>query len=263
MVPPAAHPPRPSVSLIARGRRTPRAAVGRGSGLLGVAAVPGYAPAVSSLPPPPSSPPPPGPPNDAGWPSYPTPPSSAPAPAPGYGATPGYTGPPAYPTGYQPYGTGSLTPASFGQRLVAALIDGVVNLLIIAPFGVAAFFLLRKALENCFEDSSNKIHCPDGALQVGPLVAAIALAVIGYVLAVYCYVRWTARAQTPGQRTMNIRVLDLRSGQPIGMGRAFGRWLFRQFISGSVCFLGYLWMLWDPAKQTWHDKVTNSHVVQV
>ena len=26
-------------------------------------------------------------------------------------------------------------------------------------------------------------------------------------------------------------------------------------VSAVVLLLGYLWMLWDPEKQTWHDKV--------
>jgi uncharacterized RDD family membrane protein YckC len=42
------------------------------------------------------------------------------------------------------------------------------------------------------------------------------------------------------------------------VGRYFGR-----ILSGIACFLGYLWMLWDPEKQTWHDKLTNTVVVPV
>jgi uncharacterized RDD family membrane protein YckC len=34
-------------------------------------------------------------------------------------------------------------------------------------------------------------------------------------------------------------------------------------VSGYVCLLGYLWMLWDDKKQTWHDKMVGSNVVRV
>jgi uncharacterized RDD family membrane protein YckC len=44
------------------------------------------------------------------------------------------------------------------------------------------------------------------------------------------------------------------------MGRAIGRWCVR-FVSAAPIFLGYLWMLWDDDKQTWHDKVVRSRVV--
>ncbi|MEY4173609.1 MAG: hypothetical protein RI900_774, partial [Actinomycetota bacterium] len=33
------------------------------------------------------------------------------------------------------------------------------------------------------------------------------------------------------------------------------------FISTALFYLGYLWMLWDGEKQTWHDKVVGSIVI--
>jgi uncharacterized RDD family membrane protein YckC len=53
--------------------------------------------------------------------------------------------------------------------------------------------------------------------------------------------------------------VDVRDnlGQPIGYGRAFLRWLV-SIVSFIVLFIGYLWMLWDPEKQTWHDKAAGS-----
>jgi len=65
--------------------------------------------------------------------------------------------------------------------------------------------------------------------------------------------------QTPGDAALGIRVVDVRDrpGQPIGYPRALGRALM-SIISALVFFLGYLWMLWDDNKQTWHDKVVGS-----
>ncbi len=225
---------------------------------------------MSSLPPPPGQPP-----SEPSWPSYPSPGGAGPAPAPGYGPPPsfpagGYGAPASppggIPPGFQPYGTQGNARASFGQRLGALIVDAIVNLVILAPFLVGLYFLLDKALENCFTitkaNGDKKLECPDGALQVGPLVAAIVIGAIGLILVVYLNCRWVGRSQTPGQKALNIRVVDANSGQPIGMGRAFGRYLFRSLVSGSFCLLGYLWMLWDPNKQTWHDKVTNAVVIQ-
>ena len=33
-------------------------------------------------------------------------------------------------------------------------------------------------------------------------------------------------------------------------------------LSALALFLGYLWMLWEPRKRTWHDIVANSLVVK-
>ena len=30
-----------------------------------------------------------------------------------------------------------------------------------------------------------------------------------------------------------------------------------------VAGLGFLWMLWDPERQTWHDRVAGTYVVKV
>ncbi len=65
--------------------------------------------------------------------------------------------------------------------------------------------------------------------------------------------------QTPGDAALGIRVVDIRDnpGQPIGYPRAAGRWVV-SIVSALVFLLGYLWMLWDPKHQTWHDKAVGS-----
>ena len=70
--------------------------------------------------------------------------------------------------------------------------------------------------------------------------------------------------QTPGDTVLSIRVVDLRdgTGRPIGYGRAFIRWL-GSIVSAIPLFLGYFWMLWDSEKQTWHDKMAGSAVVDL
>ena len=66
--------------------------------------------------------------------------------------------------------------------------------------------------------------------------------------------------QTPGDAALSIRVVDASSGGTIGYGRAFVRWLV-SLVSGIVLAIGFLWMLWDKEKQTWHDKAAGSYVV--
>jgi uncharacterized RDD family membrane protein YckC len=68
--------------------------------------------------------------------------------------------------------------------------------------------------------------------------------------------------QTPGDAALGIRVVDLRDGTggPIGYGRAALRWLV-SIVSFVAVLVGYLWMIWDSEKQTWHDKAVGSVVI--
>jgi uncharacterized RDD family membrane protein YckC len=59
----------------------------------------------------------------------------------------------------------------------------------------------------------------------------------------------------------SVRVVDENTGAIIGIPRAIVRNVAR-ILSGLVFGLGYLWMLWDPRKQTWHDKIANTVVVR-
>src|SRR5438552_8123546 len=139
----------------------------------------------------------------------------------------------------EPYGSGgtyggtgvgpSGPRASFGVRLVAAIIDGVIVFVVGSVIGLIL---------------------GGGGRGLGLLPA----------LAYFTYFEGTSSGQTVGKRAMNIRVVDFNTGTTIGHGRAAIRWVFR-LVSGFVCLLGYLWMLWDKEKQTWHDKVSGAVVV--
>ena len=67
--------------------------------------------------------------------------------------------------------------------------------------------------------------------------------------------------QTVGKRALSVKVVDSRTGTPIGVGRAIGRH-FAKILSAIPCLLGFFWMLWDPYKQTWHDKMVGSYVLK-
>ncbi len=103
---------------------------------------------------------------------------------------------------------------------------------------------------------------------VGGVLVAIFGTEIGYGLdlligiAYFGYLEGGPKGQTLGKMALGIRVIDFNSGGPIGYGRGVIRYLGR-IVSGIVCLLGYLWMLWDKEKQTWHDKFATSVVVPV
>jgi len=80
-------------------------------------------------------------------------------------------------------------------------------------------------------------------------------------LAYFAYMEGGPKGQTLGKQALGIRVVDISAGGPIGYGRAIVRWLGR-IVSTIPLLLGYFWMLWDPQKQTWHDKMASCLVVK-
>jgi uncharacterized RDD family membrane protein YckC len=80
-------------------------------------------------------------------------------------------------------------------------------------------------------------------------------------IAYYTYFEGSEDGQTIGKRACGISVQSVDGGS-IGHTRAFLRYIGR-IVSTIPLLLGYFWMLWDPNKQTWHDKIANSIVVPV
>jgi uncharacterized RDD family membrane protein YckC len=143
-------------------------------------------------------------------------------------------------TGQDPLGAASYSPpasgasgprAGFWQRFGAVIVDGIIILVV--------ELILIAALKN-----------------VGRLLAFI------FSIAYIVYFEGGPTGQTIGKRALGIRVVSFDTGGPIGYGRAAIRYVGK-IISGIFIFLGYLWMLWDPEKQCWHDKMASDVVVPV
>ncbi|MGH9028373.1 MAG: RDD family protein [Acidimicrobiales bacterium] len=85
---------------------------------------------------------------------------------------------------------------------------------------------------------------------------------IGY----FAFLDGSRAGQTLGKRALGIAVRDVRTGGPIGAGRALGRRVFffaTYFLFILPFFLNALSPLWDARRQAWHDKVASSCVVRV
>ncbi len=147
-------------------------------------------------------------------------------------------------------GTG-LNYAGFGPRLIAYFIDGVILLaLSLLPLLVAVFSLYPS-----FRDGTNPS-------SISMLIASacgliMSLAGLGYQLYFV-----GVKGATPGKRIMKLKVV-LQDGQyPIGYGKAFLR-LIGYAISGMICYIGFLMILFDKEQHRGlHDRIAGTVVIK-
>ena len=124
--------------------------------------------------------------------------------------------------------------ASFLERLVATLIDGVI--LFAISFGVSLVF-------NMIDLAS-----------LGTILTLILS--IGYSI----FFIGTSGA-TPGKKVMHIKVIKTTGEKPNFID-AFLREVIGKFVSGLILYIGFLWMLWDDHKQCLHDKIAHTYVIK-
>ncbi len=63
-----------------------------------------------------------------------------------------------------------------------------------------------------------------------------------------------------GKMAMRLRVVAVDSGATPGWGAAFNRGVFR-VISEMIFYLGFIWAMFDPFNQAWHDRSARTIVV--
>ena len=133
----------------------------------------------------------------------------------------------------------------------------------IAAFAIPGGIMIGTAFSNCVS-IGDEVVCPPGEPSGSRIALGGLLIAVGFIVVIVLYIRALGKTgQTWGRKIAGVKVVGEMSGQPIGVGKALGRQLFASFISGQVFYLGYLWMLWDDKKQTWHDKIVGSIVGKV
>ena len=149
-------------------------------------------------------------------------------------------------------------PANFGQRLAAVLLDALIFWV---PGGLVLFGALNAV-------PTELVLCQDDtAICEQPTSGGFAILAGLYIVLLIAFLWYVAefegrRGATIGRRIMKTKVVRLGTDEPIGAGKAIGRY-FGRIVSGIPCYLGYFWMLWDEKSQTWHDKMVEAQVVKV
>jgi uncharacterized RDD family membrane protein YckC len=72
---------------------------------------------------------------------------------------------------------------------------------------------------------------------------------------------WAERQGTPGKLVLGLRIVDAETGGTPRIGRLVLRYV-GYLVSALPLGLGYLWALWDPRRQGWHDKMAGTLVIR-
>jgi uncharacterized RDD family membrane protein YckC len=144
--------------------------------------------------------------------------------------------------------------AGFWMRFLAHLCDGLNSLIVQIPFQLIGLLVSDTSITS---DSDALTPFPQfgmGATDIWTLLGTVAsFLVLAYWIG--------SRGGSPLRVRLGVLVLDQNDGSFIGTKRAVYRGLM-SYVSQLALLLGYLWMLWDPQRQTWHDKVAQSVVVK-
>ncbi len=143
------------------------------------------------------------------------------------------------PLDYSIFPEQTVTPATFGQRLGASLLDGLIvgvaGLIVGAVFGSSASFW--------------------GGYNP---ITTVVNGVIGWL---YFALQEAGNSQaTIGKKALRIKVTNMNGGK-LTFGQATGRH-FAKWISTILLLFGYFMMLWDDKSQTLHDKLAGALVVR-
>ncbi len=135
---------------------------------------------------------------------------------------------------------GPLEYVGFWPRLGASVIDSLLSLLITMPMLGVVFGRVTDLTPADFA-----AH-PEGFLVQWALPAAI---VIGF---------WIVWQATPGKMLISARIVDARTGGKPSIGQS----LLRLLVAAVTLGIGFLWVVLDARKQSWHDKAARTVVVR-
>jgi uncharacterized RDD family membrane protein YckC len=157
-----------------------------------------------------------------------------------------------------PTGATARTPASFGRRAGAYLIDRAVAILITTLAAALLVWPAASAASGPRTDAAT------------PIIALAVAGVAAVNIAWFVLVAWMTgtRGASPGKRLLRIEVVGFSSPGRIGFARGLLRELIlAAFAIGSVltAWLPYASVFWDPKRQLrgWHDRAVDDIVVDV
>jgi uncharacterized RDD family membrane protein YckC len=144
--------------------------------------------------------------------------------------------------------------ASVGARFLAVLLDGLLPMLIFIPIGLTGYVLSQSLM-------TSPPSFPSETMQsVGLFVLLLTYA--GFISYSALLLALWAYGLTPGKYLLGIRVVKVDTGVPVSFWRMALRQVIGQWVSAIICYLGFIWVLFDANRQGWHDKIAKTLVIR-
>jgi uncharacterized RDD family membrane protein YckC len=131
--------------------------------------------------------------------------------------------------------------ADWGTRAIAYLIDGLI---LFAVFVIGAII----------------------AVVLGAISSTLGglFFLLVYIAVFLGWLYWAylvgVKGQSPGMALMGLRCIGMETGQNIGGGMGIVRH-FAHIIDSLICYIGWLFPLWDAQRQTIADKLVKTYVL--
>lgn len=139
-------------------------------------------------------------------------------------------------------------------RVFAWVLDSIPVFLI---EGIAWGILMGTQETVCITDSSEYAlgeFCASGASTLGQVTVMFAtIVILAYVVWNFGYRQGTTGSSI-GKSIMKFKVVSEKTWQPIGFGLSIVRQL-AHIIDAAICYIGFLFPLWDAKRQTIADKI--------
>lgn len=157
----------------------------------------------------------------------------------------------------QGQGVPHLPPEAFTSwftRVVAWIIDFLPYMVVVGiGYGIEAATQETACVTDTSEYQLGEF-CATGNSSLGVAAFSICLLIgMGYLLWNYGYRQGTTGSSI-GKSIMKFKVVSEKTGQPIGFGLSIVRQL-AHIVDGVICYIGYLFPLWDKRRQTLADKI--------
>jgi uncharacterized RDD family membrane protein YckC len=151
--------------------------------------------------------------------------------------------------------------ASWGRRVLGTLVDGFFTLVAGLPF-IFGNVMASDELEFRIDPVTGEaVETPQSDLSDATVALLTVGLLIVLVFSFYNHViRQGRTGYTFGKAAVGIRLLKESTGRPMGMVMCFVRQL-AHYVDSLLCYLGWLWPLWDAKRQTIADKIMGTVVV--
>lgn len=155
--------------------------------------------------------------------------------------------------------------APWGRRVGAFLIDFAPSYLAMIPFYVGYAIYIVQLFVTAWDVLDGDQQLTYGWFADDALVwMGVGVALLVPALVWQWYNRWLKAGRTGqslGKRVLKVTLVAEINGQPIGPMNAFLRDLLH--ILDGAAYIGYLWPLWDPKRQTFADQIMKTVVVDL